>query len=133
MIKTKWFIYTVLIGLIPFFIRAFFYITMKNTQSGYVFNAVDMVTFGLILQLSNINELEGKKDLDEKWQARNIGISLFCVVLFAAFLAISYFQDFDKNKIFDEDKIKILAGTLSITSFILSYSIYNKLNSNHNG
>ncbi len=127
MIKTKWFIYTVLVGLIPFLIRFFIFIISNNKTSDYIFNEVDLVTFGLVLNITNINEIDGKENVESIWRTKNIGISVVMLILFAAFLGITYFSEDDKINV-NRFNLKSCAVILSIVSALLSYSIFNRLN-----
>lgn len=129
MLKTKWLIYTVLIGLIPFFIRLIFFLLISKTSYSYILNEVDMITFGLVLNLSNINELENRDNVDKKWKTIKIGFSLFMIVIFATLLGISYLADIDSTKIINTSSLKYCSLFLSFNSLIFSYSIYNRLNS----
>ena|ERR1700712_923702 len=128
MIKAKWLIYTVIIGLIPFLVRAFLYIVIKKTEPNYIFNASDMVVFGLVLNLSNINELEDNEKIDRLWKTTCIGASTISIILFATFLVVTYFSELDNAKILDINNLKIFIGISCIFSFIFSYAIFNRLN-----
>lgn len=126
--KRKWLIYTVLIGLMPLLIRLFIFLTTKNTQTNYILNEVDIVTFGLVLNLTNINELEDNEKVDKKWKTTNIGFSVLLLILFSLFLGIAYIADFPNNTQFDKSNIRNCAALLGVVSFFMSYSIYNRLN-----
>lgn len=126
--KRKWLIYTVLIGLVPFFLRLLIYFIIKDTNSNYILNEVDMVTFGLVLNLTNINELENVQNVEQKWKTTNIGMSVILLIIFASFLGLVYISDLPNILIFNKENIKYCALCLGIVSFVSSYSIYNKLN-----
>jgi len=127
--KTKWLIYTVLIGLIPFFVRSFICLFDKSGSVNYWLNESDFIIFGLILNLSNINELEDKKLDDKVWKTKNIGFSLFQIILFSAIFAIVSYSDFKQNKDLDLFAVKTCSIVLAFVSFIFSYSIFNRLTS----
>lgn len=125
--KTKWLIYTVLIGLIPFLIRTFIYLIDKTATIDFWLNSADFIVLGLVLNLTNINELEDK-DLDDKlWKTRNIGLSVVFIAVYAAILAILTYADFKINQDIDKIMVKYCSIGLAIVSFIFSYSIYNRL------
>ena len=126
--KTKWLIYTVIIGLIPFFIRSFICLFDKTGTINYWLNATDFIVFGLILNLSNINELEDKKFEDQLWKTKNIGYSVIQIIIFSAIFAIVSYSDFKSNKDLNESTVKACSIILATTSFIFSYSIFNRLN-----
>lgn len=126
--KTKWLIYTVIIGLIPFFIRSFICIFDKTGTINYWLNASDFIVFGLILNLSNINELEDKKLEDQLWKTKNIGLSVIQIVIFSSIFAIISYSDFKLGKDLNEFSVKTCSIVLAFVSFIFSYSIFNRLN-----
>lgn len=131
---TKWFIYTVLIGAVPFFIRLFIWLVINNLPVSYVFNEVDMVTFGLVLHVSNINELEDKVNMEQGRKTAYVGLSTFLIVVFGAFLGIAYVADLEtKTNIFNKQQIKLCTGVLSILSLLFSYSIYYRRKAEQNG
>jgi 4-amino-4-deoxy-L-arabinose transferase-like glycosyltransferase len=125
----KWFIYTVLIGMIPFFARVFIYLISKNVNETYVINAVDIAAFGLLLNITNINELESLESLDPVWKTTQIGISVFQIVLFSIFLTLAYLAE--ANPKFELSNVGIVgcASILALASFVFSYSIFNRINS----
>lgn len=126
--KTKWLIYTVLIGLIPFFIRSFIALIDKTATLEYWLNETDFIVLGLVLNLTNINELEDRIFTDILWKTKKIGYSIISIAFFSAILAIVTYTDFKKNPDLDRMILKGCAITLAIVSFLFSYSIYNRLN-----
>ncbi|OIN56191.1 hypothetical protein [Arsenicibacter rosenii] len=121
---TKWLIYTVIIGAIPFIVRFFVFIATTNIDSNYIVNIVDMVTFGLVLHVSNINELESWQGMEDSKRTLFRGISLVLIVLLSALLGLAYIADLDKTGVYEIDSIKYLSVTLSTISFIFVLSIY---------
>jgi hypothetical protein len=126
--KRKWFIYTVIIGLLPLMIRLFLYAVLNGLELSYVINEVDLVTFGLVLHISNINELEDKVNMDKVWKTTAIGISVIMLVLYSALLSIGYLSDAVDSVNINRRTLKMCAFLLSVLSFLNSYSIYNRLN-----
>jgi len=126
--KTKWLIYTVLIGLIPFLIRTFVFLFDKTATIDYWINETDFIVLGLVLNLTNINELEDKDFEDKIWKTRNIGFSVISIALFSAILAIVTYSDFKINPDLNKIVVKSCSIGLALISFIFSYSIYNRLN-----
>ena len=63
--KSKWFVYTVLVGLIPIASRLLIWVTSK---AGTVpaFAPQDFVAFGLVLHITAINELEHVSKVDHR-------------------------------------------------------------------
>ncbi|MCG8237375.1 hypothetical protein [Tenacibaculum finnmarkense] len=126
--KTKWLIYTVLIGLIPFLIRTFIALFDNTATIDYWLNETDFIILGLVLNLTNINELEDKYFEDKVWKTRNIGFSVVSIALFSAILAIVTYSDFKINPDLNKFTVKACSIALALVSFLFSYSIYNRLN-----
>lgn len=126
--KTKWLIYTVLIGMIPFLIRSFIALFDNTGTIEYWINETDFIILGLVLNLTNINELEDKDFDDKIWKTRNIGFSVVSIALFAAILAIVTYADFKTNSDLNKTTVKACSIVLAVVSFLFSYSIYNRLN-----
>lgn len=128
MIKARWFLYTIIIGLLPLLIRMMIYFLFRNVKEVYIINEVDIVTFGLVLHLSNINELEGRNKGEKLWRTWNTGISKVMLIILSALLSLAYISDFLPNTAIDKSAIKIMSGILGIASLIFSYSIFHRLN-----
>jgi len=126
--KRKWFIYTVIIGLLPLMIRFFLFLVVNGIGSNYILNEVDLVTFGLILHISNINELEDKEKIERVWKTTCIGFSVVMLVLFSSLLAVGYLSDISKSIDINKNTLRYCALFLSSVSLIISYAIYNRLN-----
>jgi hypothetical protein len=132
--RTKWLIYTVCVGLIPIVIRFFIYWFSNNiTSIEYVFNETELITFGLILHLTNINELEDRIDLDRSWKTKKIGTSVILMVVLSVLLGIAYLADANPDGLkIDRVKIKLSAGALDLATLAICYFVYNRLNVNSN-
>ena len=126
--KTKWIIYTLIIGMIPFLIRSFIALIDKTATINFWLNPMDFIVLGLVLNLTNINELEDKTFENQIWKTKKIGFSIISLIIFSAFLAIITYTDFKKNPDINETTLKICSITLAMISVIFSYSIYNRLN-----
>ena len=132
--KTQWLIFTVLMGLMPIISKLFIIISLSNKQWDVLFNEVDFATFGLILSVTNLNELQNKIfENDTKWRMWRIGISISLIIIFAVIFALSSLADLyaTSNKgdnFFDVNGLRISAIFLSFCTLIFSYSIYHKVN-----
>lgn len=120
--KTKWLIYTVLVGLIPILSRL---IAWAVTKEGSIdlFSASDFVAFGLILHISNINEIEHLSGADQEWKTSQNGIS----ITFIAFYSVLFALTLVGEAIVDVQAIKICTITLSAVSLLISYSVYDRI------
>ena len=132
--RTKWLIYTVCVGLIPIIIRTLIYWFSTNISSiEYVFNETELITFGLILHLTNINELEDKGNIEGKWKTKNIGVCVIFIVILSVLLGFAYLADQNPEGLkVDRTKIKICAAVLDIITFLISIVIVSRLNIDKN-
>ena len=132
MVKTKWLIYTVIIGLMPFIIRFLVYISHTGRSVDFLFSEIDFIIFGLVLNLSNINELEDKTDLEKVWRSKNIGYSVILIIIISSILGIAYFREIGSTEL-DKTVIRVCSAILSCVSFLVGYSIFNRINAIANG
>lgn len=126
--KTKWLIYTVIIGLIPFLIRSFICLFDKTSSLNYWINETDFIIFGLVLNLSNINELEDKEIKNQIWKTKKIGYSVIQIIVFSAIFSIITYSDFKSNPDLNLTTVKTCSIILALVSFLFSYSIFNRFN-----
>ena len=124
MIKTKWLIYTVLIGILPFLIRLILFVVIKNKAVVFLMNESDFIILGLVLNLTNLNELEGENK--SSWKTKMTGVSAIQIAVYAGILALSYITELN-NEIINEDILFWCSLILALVSFLLSYSIYDRL------
>lgn len=121
--KTKWFIYTVLVGLIPFFSRFIVYILSNEKDISFLFNPTDFIVFGLVLHITNINELENLV-IDKAWKTKQNGFSIIFIAFYSILLTISLIATRDGST-FNQNTILVSSVLLSIASFFLSFSIFD--------
>lgn len=126
MVKTKWLIYTVAIGLLPFLLRLLIFLIGKDTNVEFLMNEADFIVFGLVLNLTNLNELEHKKA--SIWKTKMIGIAALQIAFYAGILVVSYITEFPNQNIINPTLLFYCSLTLSIISFLFSYSIYDRIN-----
>lgn len=90
------------------------------------FNAADFVAFGLILHISNINEIEHFNDPKKSWKTTHNGISIVFISFYSVLFACSLLGQSNPGLI-DVGAIKYAAIVLSLTSFGISYSVYRRI------
>ena len=130
--KTKWIIYTVLIGLMPFLIRLFVFMLSADREWGLLFNPVDFIFLGLTLNLTNLNELNNEK-LEPILKLKFEGYSVIQIILLSGILGILYFAEQSQKDILDKTIALVCAIAFCLLSFIFSNAIMNKLNSLDDG
>ena len=124
-VKIKWLIYTVLVGLIPVLSRALIWFISQNRTMAF-FNAADFVAFGLILHISNINEIEHFDDPEKSWKTMHNGISIAFISFYSVLFACSLLSESNPGLI-NVGAMKYAAIALSLTSFGISYSVYRRI------
>lgn len=120
--KIKWLIYTVLVGLIPILSRLIVWVVTKE-GSVNLFSPSDFVAFGLVLHISNINEIEHFSGIQKEWKTTQNGIS----IIFIAFYSVLFALTLIGENIVDVNAITICAMVLSVVSFLISYSVYDRV------
>ena len=124
--KTKWFVYTVLVGLIPLLARVFVYLFLQETNIDFLFHETDLVIFGLILHITNINELEHLESEDKAWKTIQNGISIFFIVMYAVIFSSSCISSVNPG-MFNKSMMWWSSLILSVVSFLVSYSIFDRV------
>lgn len=120
--KIKWLIYTVLVGLIPILSRLMVWLVTKEGSID-LFSPSDFVAFGLVLHISNINEIEHFSGMEREWKTAQNGIS----ITFIAFYSVLFALILIGENIVDVNAIKICTMVLSVVSFLISYSVYDRV------
>ena len=124
-VKVKWLIYTVLVGLIPIVLRALLW-AISPYQTVDLFSASDFVAFGLILHISNINEIEHFNDLEKSWKTFQNGTSIFLITVYSFLFAAYLFGQANPGKI-NVGTVRTISMILSGVSFYLSFSVYDRI------
>lgn len=120
--KAKWLIYTVLVGLIPIICRFFVWLVTKENIVDLILPS-DLIAFGLILHISNINEIEHFEESNSQWKTIQNGISIVFIAIYSVFFTLTLF---DKNFI-DIEAITKSTFALCVVSFLLSYSVFDRI------
>lgn len=131
--KCRWIIYTVIIGLIPIFLRIIMCLFSLNKDWGQLISPVDVAFFGLTLNLTNLNELNGETGLTPKEKSKFVGYSVIFIILLSAIVGVLYFAEQTKGNIVDKNVVFVCSILLCIVSYLFSNAIMNKLNSLDNG
>jgi len=120
--KTKWLVYTVLVGLIPIMSRFVMWLVTKD-GTVELLSPSDFVVFGLILHISNINEIEHFSTIGREWKTVQNGIS----IVFIAFYSVLFAVTLIGGELVDIKSITYCTIFLAIVSFLLSFSVYDRV------
>lgn len=123
--KIKWLIYTVLVGLIPIISR---FLVWGVTESGIVnlLAASDFIAFGLILHISNINEIEHLSDSDKSWKTIQNGTSILFIALYSVLFCLTMLSEGISGFV-DSQVIKLCVIVLALISFFISFSVFHRI------
>lgn len=121
----KWLIYTVLVGLIPIMSRVLVWvITPPGTIN--VFAASDFIAFGLILHISNINEIEHLNNDEKSWKTIQNGTSIVFIALYCVLFSSLMFGEGAPNSI-DIQAIQWSVMILAGISFGISFAVFHRI------
>jgi len=123
--KSKWLAYTVLVGLIPILSRLLVW-SIASNEVVLPFAATDFVAFGLVLHISNINELEHVSSQSKPWKTVQNGVSVIFIALYSVLFAVLLLAEKNPNLINDSALLTCVA-VLAATSLVLSLSIFHRL------
>jgi hypothetical protein len=120
--KIKWLIYTVLVGLIPILLRL---VVWLITKKGIVdpLSPSDFVVFGLVLHISNINEIEHFSFIEKEWKTIQNGVSIAFIAFYSVLFSVSLLGD----SLVDIQVITYCTIASSCVSFLISYSVYDRI------
>lgn len=121
MTMTKWAIYTVLLGLIPIVGRLI--VALLARAPIPLLAAGDLVGFGLVLVITNINGLEHASNVAPDWKTQSVGVSLLIVTVLSTVFVASCLP----AEQFDPDMTLLTAAILSGGALAHSYSVWNHL------
>ncbi|MTW11225.1 hypothetical protein GM658_11540 [Pseudoduganella eburnea] len=116
--KSKWFIYTLLVGLIPILIRLLVWFVVTTNQVEPI-SAIELVTFGLVIHASVINEAEHLPAKDHEWKSALNGQAITFITLYGALYALAAFGDKVDGAV-EADAIEEIAISLSSMSILLA-------------
>ncbi|MBT2767522.1 hypothetical protein J7J08_07705 [Stenotrophomonas sp. ISL-67] len=124
--KTKWLAYTVLVGLIPIFSRFLIWLV---TKEGTIepFAPQDLIAFGLVLHISNINEIEHLVSADRSWKTAQNGVSAFFIAVHGVLFCLTLAG----GDAVDRQSIMTCVGIIALVSLYISYCLFTRISTFH--
>ena len=122
----KWLIYTIAVGFIPALLRMLVWLISQDKSALDIFNALDFIVLGLVLQISNINEIEHLYDSERTWKTTHNGISVILIIFYSALLVFYLLGESIPESI-DDATVKSLAMTAAPLSIGLSFMVYYRV------
>lgn len=122
--KSKWFAYTLLVGLIPVLIRLLVWF-VAATNSVERFTAIDLITFGLVLNASVINEVEHLPAKDREWKSTQNGLAIASITIYGALYALAIFGDKVDGIVDRESILKAAIFLASMSTLIAVVNLHH--------
>lgn len=122
--KWTWLLYTVLFGMVPIFIRILMSSVM-NVGVVALFSPSDFISFGIVLQISLLNEVRYHDVQDISWRHRIVGLSTFIVLFYAALYAAALLVESVQQV--NISSVLNISIALCIGSFILCWCVYDRM------
>ena len=122
---TKWLIFTVLLGVVPILARLV--VSLVVTAPGAPrYDAGDLIAFGLLLVVTDINYLEHQQNVDPTWKTTRIGFALVLALLLAVLFTAMCFNNATPNVV-DGLKLEFGAVGVLIVSAVFSVDVVLRL------
>lgn len=122
----KWLIYTIAVGFIPVLLRLLVWLISQDKSALAMFNALDFIVLGLVLQISNIHEIEHFHDAERTWKTAHNGISIILIIFYSA-LFVLYLLGESIPDFIDGTVLKNLAMATALPAIVLSFMVYNRV------
>ena len=122
----KWGIYTVLLALTPVLMRLLIVMLATPNSNAQWLKEGDIISFGLILAITNISALEHDTASEPDWKTKHIGLSLLLIAAFATLFAVTCFEEIAPNS-FAQPRLLWAAITLSVACVLYSYAVWSRL------
>jgi len=133
----RWLIYTVIVGALPILVRLLVYLLSNHLANAICISPVDVVFFGLTLNISNINEVnslkaqrvkKGESDIISNYKEAFSGISTLFIILLAISLGALYIGELTDLTIINQTTAFIGSIALGVISLLFSSIVmYNVL------
>ncbi|MDP9973265.1 hypothetical protein J2W39_004512 [Variovorax paradoxus] len=119
----KWWVYTVIIGLLPALMR--FAVWLLTDFGVQALSVSDVIAFGLVLHISMINEAEDVDWLSRKWRTINHGASVAAIAVYCVFFAVGVIGE--KSSSVTQSNLLYCSLTLAGISLLLSAVVLHAL------
>ena len=123
--KSKWLAHTLLVGLIPILIRLLAWFTTTN-GSIRALAEPDLITLGLIIHISVINELEHLTTRRQEWKTIQNGLSIVFIVLYSVLYTVTIIGE-RSSYLIDENALLFVSTFLVLTSAGIGLTVFHRL------
>jgi hypothetical protein len=123
--KIRWLAYTVMVGLIPFVARLATWAMLDPGPPAFA--PADLIVFGLVLHIANINELEHVPVGNESWRTIQNGVSIVFISLYMVLYALTLISE--AHILVNMRSMLFASAVLAAASLGLSFSVFHRLSS----
>lgn len=124
--RSRWFGYTVLVGLIPIVTRFLIFAVADQPDGSFAIHEGDVIVFGLVLSIANINELSRQTTGSDHWKVVATAVSIVLICMYAVLLALAMFHELQPG-VFSIWKIRLAATLLSVVTALFGYSVFDRI------
>jgi hypothetical protein len=143
--RVGWFLFTIIIGLIPFLLRVLIFLIFKSDENilSFIINETDFIILGLIINITNLLQLKdinlSSKNFGDTitkeytWISISFLITFLCIIIFSGILFFSYLYRLGINlNILNLFLLKISSIILSVISILFGFFIIDRVNNIEN-
>lgn len=115
----KWFMATLIVGLIPLLVRLFFYYFLSDQNTFEYVTISDILAFGLIFNVNIFNERDGIFNSNQKISSFATIASCVLIALFVFMYALQLIKEviIEAQKYISNEKLLFMSVLLSLVSF----------------
>jgi hypothetical protein len=122
--KITWLVYTVLLGMVPIFIRILVACLLKSGTVDF-FSPSDFISLGMVMQISLLTEIRYHEASDAWWKKIIVGVSVLAIVLYPAMFAFTLLSEVIKD--INVTAILIVSIIMSVISFGLCWTLLDRV------
>ena len=95
-------------------------------EPSFLMSESDFVVLGLVINLTNLNELEHRTN--SGWKSKMIGISALQIAVYSGLLTISLFTEVVNQVIINETSLFIASVSIAAVSLLHGWVVIDRLN-----
>lgn len=124
--RISWVLYTAVLGGAMILVRALLAFLVRSDNGILWYSITDFIGYGLILEITNINVLENRRELDAAWKKNQTLFCVFLVVVLVTVYAVSCFGETGGNAV-HQGRLGWVAAALAVASLIHNYAVSDRL------
>jgi hypothetical protein len=113
----------VVLALLPVIVRLIISLVVNGIR---LISISDIITFGLVITITNIGGLETSIPTNDPLKTIHLGISIFLVTVFASLFTVTCIMELPAHPV-EEGHVLIGALFLSIMAVTFSYMVWNRI------